>query len=142
MDKPIEFFLRDCTPEGGEFRACIGRLNILMSHKEGVRYDLSDSYDSIMSLRPALEGYILFDGVLVDANTKVEDLNRQLKANGKYTLTPFLGNRSSPGISYDDSACIPAYNCSSPCLTHVSFYYYEDNINGEPTTIQSFRYEY
>src|SRR5690606_28054760 len=110
--------------------------------KEGVRYDLSDSYDSIMSLRPALDGYILFDGVLVDANTKVEDLNRQLKEKGRYTLSPFLGNESSPGISYDDSACIPAYNCSNRCLTHVSFYYYEDNISGKPTTIQSFRYEY
>ena len=28
MDKPLEFFLKDCTPKGGEFRACIGRLNI------------------------------------------------------------------------------------------------------------------
>ena len=86
FDKPVEFYIKACKVSEGENRPCIGRLNILMSHKEGVRYDLSDSYDSIMSLRPALNGYILFDGVLVDANTKVEDLNRQLKANGKYTL--------------------------------------------------------
>src|SRR5690606_4473723 len=78
-DKPIIVYLKTCKVSEGEYRPCIQRLNILMSHKEGVRYDLSDSYDSIMSLRPALEGYILFDGVLVDANTRVEDLNRQLE---------------------------------------------------------------
>ena len=140
-DKPVDFYIEACKVSE-EFRACVERLNILMSHKEGVRYDLSDSYDSIMSLRPALEGYILFDGVLVDANTKVEDLNRQLEANGKYPLGSSWGNQASQAIRYDDSACVPAYNCISPCLTVVKLYYYEDNISGEPTTIQSFRYEY
>ena len=139
FDKPVEFYIKACKVSEGENRPCIGRLNILMSHKEGVRYDLSDSYDSIMSLRPALEGYILFDGVLVDANTRIEDLNRQLEANGKYTLGGALGMSNSPGISYTESACGINKNCDG--LTFVSFYYYE-NTDGDIGTIQSFRYSF
>src|SRR5690606_1483998 len=137
-DKPVEIHLKGYANAGG---LDVDRINILMSHKEGVRYNLSDSHDSIMSLRPALDGYILFDGVLVDANTKVEDLNSQLKANGKYTLGSSWGNQASQAIRYG-SGCVPAYNCVDPCLTVVKLYYYEDNVAGEPTTIQTFRYEY
>ena len=138
-DKPVDFYIEACKVSEGEFRACVERLNILMSHKKGIRYDLSDSYDSIMSVRPALEGYILFDGVLVDANTRIEDLNRQLEATGKYTLGNGLGMTNSPAISYTESACPQSRNCEG--LTFVNLHYYKGN-SGELGTIQTLRYSF
>src|SRR5690606_1236070 len=120
FDKPVEFYIKACKVSEGEYRPCIERLSILMSHKE--KYDLNYSWDSVNSLMPSLEGYILYDGVLVDEDTRIEDLNEQLKAKGKHMLSTALSTHNQ-GIAYECEGCSPGPNCTG--LTYISLFYNE-----------------
>ena len=135
-DKPIEFYIKACKVSEGEYRPCIERLSILMSHKE--KYDLNYSWDSVNSLMPSLEGYILYDGVLVDEDTRIEDLNEQLKAKGKHMLSTALSTHNQ-GIAYECGGCSPGPNCTG--LTYISLFYNESSTGGLGK-IKALRYFY
>ncbi|MBN2743103.1 MAG: hypothetical protein JXR39_04325 [Marinilabiliaceae bacterium] len=116
MDKPIEFFTEICQNDTS--RICMNGILIPMGRVELDR--LSRQHDSILARMPKVDGNILFNGVLVNADTRYEDINRQLKAMGKHQMTPFCGNIGSQTIAYDGGYCSPSSNCDDNCLVYIT----------------------
>jgi hypothetical protein len=114
----------------------------LKNRKEGYTSRLKQR-DSLFYNLPTLEGYVLIDGQLINANTKIKDFNQDRKNNKLPLYTPLLGMAISQGITYGKSYCLPAYN--SIGYTHVTLLYNDENYlekDYQVTTIKEVRYNY
>ena len=112
-----------------------------MSHKLD-EHGILHPKDSFDLKRKLYEGYILFDSIFVDANTKLEDLSKQREERGLRPLKPFLRNYSSQTVNYNAANCTPASDCLGLCRVLVKFYFRENEVTHELSRIQTFRYEY
>ena len=114
----------------------------LKNRKEGYTSRLKQR-DSLFYNLPTLEGYVLIDGQLINANTKIKDFNKNRKNNKLPLYTPLLGMAISQGIWYGQSYCKPAYNGVG--LTEITLFYNDENYlekNYKVTTIKEVRYNY
>ncbi|MCL5247268.1 hypothetical protein M4I21_15705 [Cellulophaga sp. 20_2_10] len=128
----------------------VASIAIKLSDDTEVLKDIADGYESMVSEReaafinlPTLEGYVLIDGQLINANTKIKDFNKDRKNNKLPLYTPLLGMAISQGITYGKSYCLPAYN--SIGYTNVTLLYNDENYlekDYQVTTIKEVRYNY
>ena len=157
-DKPISFQTKNLgkRPNLNETNGIDNRprmvasIAIKLSDDTEVLKDIADGYESMVSEReaafinlPTLEGYVLIDGQLINANTKIKDFNKDRKNNKLPLYTPLLGMAISQGITYGKSYCLPAYN--SIGYTNVTLLYNDENYlekNYKVTTIKEVRYNY
>ena len=134
----LQVYLED-LPNGKEFY--VQRLSVLMSHKLKEHGELHP-IDSFDLTRKLYQGYILFDSILVDANTKLEDVKRQREERGLRKFKPFLRNNASQTVIYNAANCIPESDCQGDCQILVTLYYHENEVTNELSTIQTFRFEH
>ncbi|MBO0593620.1 hypothetical protein I2486_19655 [Cellulophaga sp. E16_2] len=157
-DKPISFQTKNLgkRPNLNETNGIDNRprmvasIAIKLSDDTEVLKDIADGYESMVSEReaafinlPTLEGYVLIDGQLINANTKIKDFNQDRKNNKLPLFTSFLGQKRSQGIWYGQSYCKPAYNGVG--LTEITLFYNDENYlekNYQVTTIKEVRYNY
>ncbi len=140
LDKPVEVYL-DLHDNGiKKPKVYINRLNVNMGRKKLASYESSPN--PILDSVPILDGFILFEGVLVNAQSRIEDINRQLAELDKYTLGPRFGNPASQGCCFDKAYCYPELDNSTPKLIFITLYYHDDYMSGELFDIQTLRYAY
>ena len=134
----LQIYLDRYPNKGGLY---VQRLDVLMSYKLEEHGTLH-SIDSFDLTRKLYQGYILFDSILVDANTKLEDVKRQREERGLRKFKPFLRNNASQTVIYNAANCIPESDCQGDCQILVTLYYHENEVTNELSTIQTFRFEH
>ncbi|MGB6150978.1 MAG: hypothetical protein WBG48_03215 [Pricia sp.] len=144
-EKPLSF--RTKRVKFGDPREIVMDVAIKLSPNAEVQRDLDMNFDikkrdSMNYARPVLDGYLLIDGQLVNADTKIEDFNKKRAEEDLRPFTTFLSIRN-PGVIYGLRSCIPAYNAIA--TTEVTLFYNDENAfepNHRTTTVWELRYSY
>lgn len=145
-DKPVRFQAKVLDKDKN--LELVYSIAVKLSNNSETERDLDMNFDikkrdSMNYALPVLDGYLLIDGQLVNADTKIEDFNKKRAEKNLPLYSALLGMSRSQGITFFNTYCEPAYNAKS--YTNVTLLYNEENLfenDYRTTTIWELRYNY